>query len=162
MKRCKQCGVLNPDTATRCGSCDARGDSLVAVSEEGKEALAAGAAPAAVDAPAPPPAPEAPAAPAVPAPKRAVMRRLLIGVGLVLFLGVGGAAAFLARLYYGKPAVRPAHEAERPRGPGFPAPKETGPTTPEGPTAAASEAGEAVWRRELDSQTHASITIDHW
>src|SRR3990170_3519960 len=93
MKRCTQCGVLNADHLDTCGSCAARGDSLVPVKEEGKAALAVGfeappPGPAAVEAP-PPEAPHEPEA----APAR---RRPGLATVVLAFAGVAILAVALA------------------------------------------------------------------
>lgn len=147
MKRCTQCGVLNSDHLDTCGSCGARGDSLVPVKEDADHvSLAVGVAPAE-------PAPvEAPIAlepePEPPPPPR---RGPTIAAAVCAFVAVGTLAAWLG-LREDKPIEKP----EAPRF-GFPDYKPDG---PDAPTDVPRGPGSIVWKADLRNQTHTMLTID--
>lgn len=153
MKRCTQCGVLNADHLDTCGSCGARGDSLVAVKEDDKASLAVGTTPPpAMKEAAPPPAAPERSAPAKP-PRRwgriaaAVAALAVVGALAVAFSGV-----------LKKPLPPPKPKEDR-RHQGFPSVRDpVGLDTPT-PTGAA---GDVLWTQQLRQQTHAMLTIDGW
>lgn len=149
MKRCKDCGVLNVDTAEKCGSCGARGDHLIAVKEDGKEALAVGepaAAPAVATAAAPAPAVAAPAAPRS-------RKRSAVGAALAVFVLLGSGVGVLSYFKSRATTVK----GELPRGSGFPTvlrnESGTGPAT-------VDRDHRLVWSVKLPTQAYGGISID--
>ena len=154
VKRCTQCGVLNADHLDTCGSCGARGDSLVPIKEDGMASLAVG-----IEAPPKPEVEAAPAADVAPAIEAAPPRpssRWLKWAAVVLALSAVGVLSAVAGLWNAAPDPTPDAPVDRDRL-GFPRFK---PDSPDGPTTTATGPGAVMWTATLRNQTHSMLAID--